>query len=270
MYDEGDASDGGDMIGLSHLKGEIFIFDAMLEQDCGPNSKMCVSPTTVPDQFVSFNIPLGFEVFDGQASNALDNNIFVSMVINALDQGPTAGPDPNSGDPAMQMKTTLEASIPIVDGGVNIFCDGITAKTDLKDVASADIIVGSAANVTELTRLRIIEDIANTNLGAVPSTHIDTDSIESGLMTLVLKGKATYFRTGASNTGGYSLELDDVITIHIMTDGEAPSETDAQCAAATPPKSVDCQVRDLLAELPDDNLDSNGLDTDGYSLNGAF
>eukprot|EP00961_Rhodomonas_salina_P269592 3642214-Rhodomonas_salina.1 len=189
MYDEGNAT-AGDKIGLTGLaaEAEITIFDAMLDQDCGPRSSMCVSPTSVPDQFVSFNIPLGFEVFDNQASSTLENNIFVSMVINALDKGPNAGANPNQGQNPMQMKTTLDASIPIVAGGINIFCDGITAKTDLKDVANADIIVGSAANATELTRLRIIEDVANTNLGATPSAEVDSDSIEAVSVLIRLPG----------------------------------------------------------------------------------
>eukprot|EP00961_Rhodomonas_salina_P139396 1875799-Rhodomonas_salina.3 len=91
-----------------------------------------------------------------------------------------------------------------------------------------------------------------------------------GLMTLVLKGNSSYFENGVVNSQGYSLELDDLITIHLMTDGEAPSESNAECAAASAPKSVDCQVRDLLSEAPEDNTDTNGLDTDGYKLNGAF
>eukprot|EP00961_Rhodomonas_salina_P031693 427301-Rhodomonas_salina.1 len=106
------------------------------------------------------------------------------------------------------MKTTLLASIPVVDGGVNIFCDGITAKTDLKDVADMDLVIGTASNATELTRLTIYQDIASSNLQAPSSTFIDTDSIEAGFMTLVVKGNATYFgRAGA--TASYALQLED-------------------------------------------------------------
>lgn len=45
----------------------------------------------------------------------------------------TADPGPNDGSPPEQMKTTLTASIPVVAGGVNSFCDQIIAKTDLQD-----------------------------------------------------------------------------------------------------------------------------------------
>eukprot|EP00961_Rhodomonas_salina_P222434 3007971-Rhodomonas_salina.2 len=143
MYTEGNAT-AGDNIGLPSHADDISIFNDMLEQPCGPRSKMCVSPTSVPDQFVSFNIPLGFQVFDGQASNSLENNIFVSMVINALDKK-YAGANPNGGQAPMQMKTTLEASIPIVAGGVNIFCNGITANNnDLKDGTRPSCLVAFA------------------------------------------------------------------------------------------------------------------------------
>jgi len=236
-------------------------FTDAVAQDCAPQATMCASPAEVPDQFVSFNIPLGSEVFDGQAANDLSNNIFVDFVINAIDDDAREEDvtSPNGGQAPWQVKTTLSASIPIVAGGINIFCDGITAKTDLKDVADADIIVGSAASEDELTRLRIVENIASTSLDAVSSTQIDTASIESALMTLVLKGNSSYFYSGASNTMGYSLELDDLITIHLMEDGEA-----------TTTNSKEATLKTLLAQLPDDNSDANGLNTDGYFLNGAF
>eukprot|EP00961_Rhodomonas_salina_P195074 2633713-Rhodomonas_salina.2 len=186
---------------LSGPKGEL---DRLVGQPCGPQASMCSSPTSVPDQFVSFNIPLGFE-----ASSALSNNIFVDFVVNAVDtvargdEGDSPS-SPNDGEAPWQMKTTLSASIPIVDGGINIFCDGVTAKTDLKDgklqsalvrfaicdargtdvqcagaVADVDIVVGSAKSSEELSRLRIMQDIASTNLASVASQRIDTASIEA-------------------------------------------------------------------------------------------
>eukprot|EP00961_Rhodomonas_salina_P032745 441436-Rhodomonas_salina.1 len=94
----------------------------MLIQPCAPQSAMCASPDTVPDQFVSFNIPLGFEVFDNQvasplrASSDLSNNIFVDFVVNAVDtvaRDAAGTAAPNEGGAPWQMKTTLTASIPI-------------------------------------------------------------------------------------------------------------------------------------------------------------
>mmetsp|Transcript_47566 Transcript_47566/g.97251 ORF Transcript_47566/g.97251 Transcript_47566/m.97251 type:complete len:1470 (+) Transcript_47566:139-4548(+) len=222
------------------------------EQDCAPNAQMCDNPTTIPDQFVSFNIPLGIGWLP-DASSALDSNVFVSMVVSALDTsaGALAG-TPNEGDSAQQMKTTLSASIPVVDGGVNIFCDGITAKTDLKDVVNADIVVGSAGFKEELARLTILQDIANTDLSSVSSQEIKTDSIEAGLMTLVIRGNSTYF--GLGGTGAYGVQVEDVVTIHIME-----------------PESTKMTAVQVLLDTPgEDNSFSDGLDTNGYTLNGAF
>eukprot|EP00961_Rhodomonas_salina_P274607 3709956-Rhodomonas_salina.2 len=79
-----------------------------------------------------------------------------------------------------------------------------------------------------------------------------------GLMTLVLKGNSSYF---ATNLGlqGMSLELEDLVTIHIMEDsgrGEAASVVD--------------DVMALVTAAPADNSDTAGLITDGYALNDAF
>ena len=86
--------------------------------------------------------------------------------------------------------------------------------------------------------------------------------IEAGVMTLVVKGKDDYFQT---NTGGNDvlLELEDVITIHIM--GGCEEET-AACIVN--------QVENLIVmiEAQDDNTVSSDqiTDPDGYALNGAF
>mmetsp|Transcript_15046 Transcript_15046/g.30313 ORF Transcript_15046/g.30313 Transcript_15046/m.30313 type:complete len:1145 (+) Transcript_15046:57-3491(+) len=230
-------------------------FELRRLQSCAPSAAMCSSPSSIPDSFVSFNIPLGIGYYP-DPSNTLSNNIFVDMVISAVDEDATG--TPNDGDAPGQMKTTLTASIPVVEGGVNIFCDGYTAKTDLKDVANADIVVGSASSSDELTRLRIKANVASTQLSPDSITQIDSDSIEAGLMTLVIKGEASYFE---SNTGRnlVTVELEDVITIHIMESDGDGSDTD-----------VSTSVMGLITSAPDDNSFSQGIDTDGYALNGAF
>eukprot|EP00961_Rhodomonas_salina_P261675 3536579-Rhodomonas_salina.1 len=58
-------------------------------------------------------------------------------------------------------------------------CAGLTRLRCVGAVANADIIVGTASGADELSRLRIIENVASTNLGEVPSAQIDTPSIES-------------------------------------------------------------------------------------------
>eukprot|EP00961_Rhodomonas_salina_P113913 1532049-Rhodomonas_salina.1 len=196
-----------------------------------------------------------------EAASDLSQNIFVSMVINAVDLHAKAAaqtPLPNAGGAPWQMKTTLTASIPVIDGGINIFCDGLVSKTDLKDVANADIVVGSASSSAEFSRLRIKKDIASTQLDSQSTTEINSDSIEAGLMTLILKGNSYYFQTNAGRSD-VSLELEDVITIHVMQDdgqGELADKVGI--------------VADMLAVSPDDNSFADGLDTDGYALNKAF
>jgi len=241
-------------------------FDARMSQDCSPSAPMCTSPSSIPDHFVSFNIPLGMDYFP-ITKNDLSNNIFVDMVVSAtvLPAFRDSSAFNEGGDPT-QMKTTLTASIPVVEGGINIFCDGLVSKTDLKDVSNADIVVGSASSLEELSRLRIKKDIASTQLDPSQVTEINSDSIEAGLMTLILKGNHSYFKANSGiNTAGVSLELEDVMTIHIMESGTG----DGSSGQNQPASKLE-QVALLLADQPDDNSFSSGLDTNGYALNGAF
>merc|ERR1711906_20212 len=162
--------------------------------------------------------------------------------------------DPSSG--SCVMRTTLSAPIPIVQGGINIFCDGIAAKTDLREVADVDIVVGTAKDSSELSNLEIKVDVTDSALNPeTERTQIDSDSIEAGVMTLVIKGKDEYFLNNAGRNN-VKVELEDVITIHIMSPAGTTERAD--------------QVEVLITQAQDDNTDTNGLDTDGYALNGAF
>merc|ERR1711966_567422 len=216
-------------------------------------------PTEVNDDLLRRTLTTSLGDYFGEgvgASNDLSNNIFVHMVIAAED---TTCTDPSSG--SCVMRTTLSASIPIVMGGINIFCDGIAAKTDLREVADVDIVVGTAKDSSELSNLPIKVDVTDSALNPeTERTQIDSDSIEAGVMTLVIKGKDEYFLT---NTGrnSVSVELEDVVTIHIMSPGP-----------------IDAAVENLIIQAQDDNTadfdtatnDGSGLITDGYALNGAF
>jgi hypothetical protein len=235
----------------------------MGQASCAPAATMCKSPESVPDQFVVYNIPLGIDYF-GEPKSDLSNNVFVDMVISAIDKDKVG--ENGAYDEADQVKTTLTASIPVVAGGLNIFCDGVLAKTTLRDVADADIVVGTASDMSELSRLTIKEDISNDSDaidddGVINPTRIDTASIESGFLTLVLKGNSSYFNDNAGvQTRGVSLELEDLITIHLMSssgDGESNPDDDA--------------VLDLIKDVSGvDNTDTNGIITEGYKLNEAF
>jgi len=240
------------------------VFDSRLnDQSCAPDADMCVSPATIPDSFVSFNIPLGIDWLP-EEDNSLANNVFVHLVVTAEDKiARGSGMSPNSGSAPWQMKTTLFASIPVVQGGRQIFCDAITAKTDLQDVVNATLMFGSGNGQDELTRLRIFEDIGSSVLE--PREGVDfgqTASIEAGLMTLILTGEPSYFEQ--DGTSDFGVQLEDVITVHIM---EQEPSMDAE-------GTVSKAVQDLLAEPGQDNYDSLAsnaeLRTRGYNLNGAF
>jgi len=236
----------------SVFEARIPELDGRTTQLCAPAATMCASPLSLADQFAVFNIPLGIDWFPSTTAD-LSKNVFVSLVVSAVDKAAQSrGTTPNAGEDAWQMKTTLLASIPVVDGGVNIFCDGITAKTDLVDVVQVDLILGSAASDDELSRLRIFEDIANSDLTPKAASVFETDSIEAGLMTLVIKGDSSYF--DQSGTDAFRVNVEDVITIHIMEPATAKYD----------------EVKALLETAGDDNSLSTGIDTDGYLLNGAF
>eukprot|EP00286_Rhodomonas_abbreviata_P024878 CAMPEP_0181303972 /NCGR_PEP_ID=MMETSP1101-20121128/8872_1 /TAXON_ID=46948 /ORGANISM="Rhodomonas abbreviata, Strain Caron Lab Isolate" /LENGTH=1212 /DNA_ID=CAMNT_0023409639 /DNA_START=371 /DNA_END=4009 /DNA_ORIENTATION=- len=230
-------------------------------QTCGPQAQMCFNPQDILDQFVVFNIPLGIGWIP-KPSNTLDRNVFVELVVTAEDKDAIDGV---AGNNAEQMKTTLFSSIPVVQGGVNIFCDAITSKTDLQEVVDAVLVVGSAATPGEFERIRVFDNMASSTLGPKESQLVNSDSIESGLMTLVLLGEESYFvRDGDVGSGGYGVQLDDVITVHIM---ESDPDFDGD---GTKSKAVN----DLLQKPGEDNYDSMATDaelrTRGYNLNGAF
>jgi len=226
---------------------------------CAPDAVMCSNPTTIPNQFVSFNVPLGLDWLPG-TSDMLASNVFVDLVVTVEINNPTAP----ANDIAEQMKTRLTGSIPVVDGGTNIFCDAIVAKLDLADIANVHLTVGIAKDVSEWTKITEFNDIATSMMVDTPPSYFETASIESGLMTLVLDGNDDFFASSTAPSSNrlaasFALQLEDVFTIHIM-------EPTAGWGDGTKAKAV----QDLVERPGDDNYDGNTLDLDGYNLNGAF
>eukprot|EP00961_Rhodomonas_salina_P219012 2960486-Rhodomonas_salina.1 len=72
-------------------------------------------------------------------------------------------------------------------------------------------------------------------------------------MTIVVRGNASYF----DNVNGYGLELEDVVTVHVMEDDD--------CA----PNCVFDEVLEMLAQ-PGDDTGLNEAPDEGYDLNQAF
>ena len=231
-------------------------FASRLTQSCGPDADMCKDITTLDNsQFVTYNIPLGIDWLPAE-SETLENFVFVHLVV-------TADSKTAPVNDALQMKTTISAEIPVVEGGRYIFCDGVTAKTDLQDVVKATLIFGTARDELEYTRLRVMEDVGSSVLRPVDPEFFESSSIEAGMMTLVLQGDEGYFNTGqGTGSDTYGVQLEDVITVHIM---EADPDFDG-------PGTVSKYVKDLVAQDGDDNYTPTPaeLRTLGYELNGAF
>ena len=174
---------------------------------------MCASSPTVSlaDRFASINIPLvtsdGGNMFDLSAPATLQT-IFVELVVSVLD---------SDGRPAT---TTLSASLPVAQGGVNSWCYAQAAKVKAEDyIDTVDIMVGSAGSARDLDRL---QTIAGVQLAGGAGAHnvtqsLNSRSIESGLLTVALKGKDSFF--GQPSAAGASLEIEDLVSLHITGNG---------------------------------------------------
>lgn len=185
-------------------------FESALGLDCAPAARMCESIYSIPDQTLTFNIPLGDEWFrldgdDSDASLTSSFKIFVDTIISLVDK--TSG---------IKAYAQVLAEVPLVRGGVARWCDEESAKVDLVEVAGAHLLVGTVGLDSEFDRLRKWFDVQSSVISPQGPTEIDTDSIESGLMTLVLYGKDEYFGDQNSRSSTFSLELEDVLTVHIM------------------------------------------------------
>ena len=189
-------------------------FAARLSQACGPSVAMCASsPTMDPtDRFVTINIPLqtatGGPLFDLSNSATLES-IFVQLVVSVL--------DPN-GQP---VSTTLNTMVSVVQGGVATWCDQTAAVTTLEDVVqTVDLLVGTAGSEQDLARLQRVVGIQATGEGPAHNVtqSVGSRSIQSGLLTLAMQGKESYF--AQPGTTSFSLQLEDVVTLHIMGDSK--------------------------------------------------
>eukprot|EP00961_Rhodomonas_salina_P283869 3836335-Rhodomonas_salina.1 len=86
------------------------------------------------------------------------------------------------------------------------------SQSNLSSLLEVHLVVGSALNNEEFTRLRILEDLTSD----VTMAEISTDSMEAGMLALVLNGNATYFENASTAV----IELEDVITIHTIEDSD--------------------------------------------------
>jgi len=182
-------------------------FGDRLGQTCAPAMTMCQNSVRFNERFVMMNVPVGIAFFE-TGQNAWSSGremLFIELVVSAIE------------DSGKAVQTRLKGMVSVVEGGVNTWCEDANAETSLKAVADVDIIVGSAGTESDLAQLRTFENVASNALAKTDSSHIDTGGIEGGLMTLVLKGAEEFFNLPGQLTT--SLELEDVVTIHIMESG---------------------------------------------------
>jgi len=183
-------------------------YTGRLSNECAPSAHFCKNVPDLEDRFVTLNIPLGANYFNQLGSTLTSStSIFVEFVVKLKKIGGTGGP----------VLKTVKAQIPVVRGGVNTWCAARTEAIGLDDVASVDIMIGSAMDYSELSRLQIMTDIASTDDSNVNSVELNSASIESGLLTLILKGNSSFFEQ--DRTGRFRLEIEDIISLHLMENG---------------------------------------------------
>jgi hypothetical protein len=185
-------------------------FEEALALDCAPAARMCESIYSIPDNAITFNIPLGDEWFTLDGSSADTDltgsfKIFVDTIVSLVDK--------KSG---IKAYAQVLAEVPLVQGGVARWCEQESAKVDLVEVAGAHLLVGTVGLDSEFDRLRKWYNVQSSTINPQGPTNIDSDSIEEGLMTLILYGDEKYFGSNRSRSSTFTLELEDVITVHIM------------------------------------------------------
>ena len=187
-------------------------YAARLAQPCGPAIPLCAAAGNLADRFVTINVPLrtasGGPLFDLGDSETLAS-VFVSLVVSAVDA---------NGRP---VSTTLSTSVSVVQGGVGTWCDAASAATTLEDVLeTVDLLVGTAGSAADLARLQRVAGIQRQGAAGAHNVtqSVGSRSIESGLLTLAIRGKDSYFEQ--PGTAGFALELEDVVTLHVMGDSK--------------------------------------------------
>ncbi len=149
----------------------------------------------------------GGPLFDQAAAAAGSQSVFVELVVSAIDAG---------GRP---VTTTLSVSVPVSQGGVGTWCYGAAASSRAEDfVDGVDLLVGSAGSPQDLARLQTLVGVP---LGAAAgplnaTSSLGARSVESGLLTVVLRGKDAYF--GQAEAAGAALEIEDLASLHVTGD----------------------------------------------------
>eukprot|EP00961_Rhodomonas_salina_P139015 1870706-Rhodomonas_salina.1 len=111
--------------------------------------------------------------------------------------------------------------------------------------------MGSAESEGEWSRLSIHENVGDSTLDSQDSRRIDSDSIEAGLMTFVIDGDDDYFAGTDANSisSTYGVELEDLITIHIMEPAAGFTGSSAGAAVLEPVSYTHLRAHETEADL---------------------
>lgn len=158
-----------------------------ISSSCSPNIKFCSFNTF--ENYININVPL--------LNININNNIFINFIVKANDIINNE-----------IIYTTLNSEIPIISTGIINLCSPTqSSQVNFNDfIESINLIIGIAGNQNYYNTLR-----SYNNISSIKSTN--SESIESGLLTLIIKGQDSYFNLIGNQD--YSLNLNDMIILYI-------------------------------------------------------
>jgi len=129
-----------------------------------------------------------------------DLSIFLEFVVSVQDE-----------DSLLFRSSSVAVEIPLDFAGHVTWCESESADTDVMKVANVDIVIGTASSLGQLdTQLTKMKNVLN----GTEIMQSNANSLQSGLISLVLKGDDTYF--GLPRAKDFYLELEDVVSVHFL------------------------------------------------------
>ena len=139
--------------------------------------------------------------------NLFDMNLYLSFVVRIID---------TAGNPVL---STLETSTPINALTVKSMCDeddnNRQADGNIADVVQVDLLLGMSES-PEVFDTSVVQALDITRSAAPTTLARDVSSKQANAMTIMVKGLHEAFNN--SHAQAYTLEIEDMITIHILSD----------------------------------------------------
>ena len=138
--------------------------------------------------------------------NLFDMNLYLSFVVRIID---------TAGNPVL---STLETSTPINSLTVKTLCDGDDnrqADGNIADVVQVDLLLGMS-ETPEVFNRSVLQALDITRSGKPTTLARNVSSKQANAMTVLVKGLHEAFNN--SHAEAYTLEIEDMITIHILSD----------------------------------------------------